>query len=57
MGIILFLRQGDSGGPLVSADGTQIGIVSFGVPCAIGAPDVFTRVYAHVDWITEVISE
>ncbi|XP_011873943.1 PREDICTED: chymotrypsin-1-like [Vollenhovia emeryi] len=42
--------HGDSGGPLV-AKGVQIGIVSFGRPCALGAPDVFTRVSAFEDWI------
>ncbi|KAL0124390.1 hypothetical protein PUN28_006312 [Cardiocondyla obscurior] len=44
--------HGDSGGPLV-AEGVQIGIVSFGVPCARGAPDVFTKVSAFTDWIQE----
>ncbi|KAL0124391.1 hypothetical protein PUN28_006312 [Cardiocondyla obscurior] len=44
--------SGDSGGPLV-AEGVQIGIVSFGVPCARGAPDVFTKVSAFTDWIQE----
>lgn len=44
--------QGDSGGPLV-ADGVQIGIVSFGRPCAIGKPDVFTRVFTFLNFITE----
>ncbi|XP_008212399.1 serine protease 120 isoform X2 [Nasonia vitripennis] len=42
--------HGDSGGPLVS-DGVQIGVVSWGTPCAKGKPDVFTRVYSYVDWI------
>ena len=42
--------QGDSGGPLV-ADGKQIGIVSFGEPCAVGTPDVFTRVSSYTKWI------
>ncbi|XP_058799502.1 chymotrypsin-2-like [Phymastichus coffea] len=42
--------HGDSGGPLV-ADGVQIGIVSFGQPCAAGKPDVFTRVHTFSDWI------
>ncbi|XP_058799350.1 chymotrypsin-2-like [Phymastichus coffea] len=44
--------KGDSGGPLV-ANGIQIGIVSFGQPCARGKPDVFTRVYTFLDWIRE----
>ncbi|XP_012272593.1 chymotrypsin-1 [Orussus abietinus] len=42
--------HGDSGGPLV-ADGVQIGVVSWGTPCAKGRPDVFTRVFSYVDWI------
>ncbi|XP_017754464.1 PREDICTED: chymotrypsin-1-like [Eufriesea mexicana] len=43
--------HGDSGGPLV-ANGKQIGIVSFGSPCAIGKPDVYTRVSSFVSWIS-----
>lgn len=42
--------QGDSGGPLV-ANGSQIGIVSFGRPCAVGYPDVYTRVSSFTSWI------
>lgn len=42
--------KGDSGGPLV-VNGYQVGIVSFGQPCALGYPDVYTRVYSFVDWI------
>ncbi|XP_011694586.1 PREDICTED: serine protease 48-like [Wasmannia auropunctata] len=42
--------HGDSGGPLV-AEGVQIGIVSFGQPCARGSPDVFSRVASFQDWI------
>ncbi|KYQ53536.1 Chymotrypsin-1, partial [Trachymyrmex zeteki] len=43
---------GDSGGPLV-ANGAQIGIVSFGTPCAFGFPDIYTRVSNFVSWINE----
>ncbi|KAI2800510.1 Transmembrane protease serine 5 [Blomia tropicalis] len=47
--------MGDSGGPLVQKQGnkaTQIGIVSFSIPCAVpGYPDVFTRVSKFLDWI------
>ncbi|XP_014215790.1 chymotrypsin-2-like [Copidosoma floridanum] len=46
--------NGDSGGPLV-VDGQQIGIVSFGVPCAMGYPDVYTRVSSFIDWIGDEI--
>ncbi|XP_076641108.1 chymotrypsin-2-like [Halictus rubicundus] len=42
--------NGDSGGPLV-VDGKQVGIVSFGIPCGRGAPDVYTRVYSYKSWI------
>ncbi|XP_018403822.1 PREDICTED: transmembrane protease serine 3-like [Cyphomyrmex costatus] len=42
--------HGDSGGPLV-ANGAQIGIVSYGVPCAVGFPDVYTRVSSFISWI------
>ncbi|XP_045489811.1 chymotrypsin-1 [Pieris rapae] len=45
---------GDSGGPLVK-DKKQVGIVSWGAPCAVGVPDVFTRVYSYVDWIKKKI--
>ncbi|KAL7288898.1 hypothetical protein TKK_0016868 [Trichogramma kaykai] len=48
--------HGDSGGPLV-ADGVQIGIVSFGMPCARGAPDVYTRIFTFIDWIDKQIDE
>ncbi|KAK5640450.1 hypothetical protein RI129_011261 [Pyrocoelia pectoralis] len=43
--------HGDSGGPLVA--NKQIGIVSFGFPCARGYPDAFTRVSAYKDWIEQ----
>ncbi|KOC58589.1 Chymotrypsin-1, partial [Habropoda laboriosa] len=42
--------NGDSGGPLV-VHGVQVGIVSFGQPCAVGKPDVYTRVSSFVSWI------
>ncbi|EGI68359.1 Chymotrypsin-1 [Acromyrmex echinatior] len=42
--------HGDSGSPLVS-NGFQIGIVSFGTPCARGRPDVHTRVTSFTKWI------
>ncbi|CAG9575509.1 unnamed protein product [Danaus chrysippus] len=48
--------HGDSGGPLVE-NNTVVGIVSWGMPCARGYPDVFTRVFAFKDWITENTSE
>ncbi|CAD1473781.1 unnamed protein product, partial [Heterotrigona itama] len=42
--------HGDSGGPLV-VNSLQVGIVSFGQPCAVGKPDVYTRVTSFVSWI------
>ncbi|CAG2101400.1 unnamed protein product [Medioppia subpectinata] len=49
--------MGDSGGPLVQTTGnkaTQIGIVSFSIPCAVhGYPDVFTKVSKYIDWINQ----
>ncbi|CAG4995466.1 unnamed protein product [Parnassius apollo] len=35
--------HGDSGGPLVR-EGRQVGVVSWGLPCAKGKPDVYTKV-------------
>lgn len=45
---------GDSGGPLV-ADNTLIGIVSMSVGCALGYPDMYTKVYSHINWIRDEI--
>ncbi|XP_034170856.1 chymotrypsin-2-like isoform X2 [Osmia lignaria lignaria] len=42
---------GDSGSPVV-LNGVQIGIVSYGHPCALGYPDVHTRVSPYGSWIT-----
>ncbi|XP_063538321.1 chymotrypsin-2-like [Cydia strobilella] len=44
--------NGDSGSALVRTDNQQqIGIVSWGFPCAVGAPDMFVRVSAYRHWI------
>ncbi|XP_045774226.1 chymotrypsin-1-like [Maniola jurtina] len=44
--------NGDSGSPLfLKHTWEQIGIVSWGFPCALGAPDVFTRLGAFKKWI------
>ncbi|XP_012272591.1 chymotrypsin-2-like [Orussus abietinus] len=48
--------HGDSGGALVAGN-EQVGIVSWGYPCARGYPDVFTRVYTYLDWIKKVIDD
>ncbi|XP_024884292.1 chymotrypsin-2-like [Temnothorax curvispinosus] len=47
--------NGDSGGALTYGD-KLVGIVSFGVPCAEGYPDVFTRVYYYRDWVNKYIN-
>lgn len=43
--------HGDSGGPLVSLSNTLVGLVSWGIPCGRGYPDVYTSVYSFLDWI------
>lgn len=43
---------GDSGGAL-TFNNEQIGIVSFGIPCARGYPDVYTKVPSFKKWISE----
>lgn len=45
----------DSGGPLAS-DGAIIGIVSWGLECAGGTPDVYDRVSYHRTWILNTIA-
>ncbi|XP_049875189.1 chymotrypsin-1-like isoform X2 [Pectinophora gossypiella] len=48
--------HGDSGSALIRVDnGQQIGIVSWGVPCARGAPDMFVRVSAYESWLGQNI--
>ncbi|KAK5638843.1 hypothetical protein RI129_013138 [Pyrocoelia pectoralis] len=42
--------QGDSGGPLV-ANREQVGVVSWGIPCAKGNPDIFSSVAYYRNWI------
>lgn len=43
---------GDSGGPL-ALKGELVGIVSWGVPCADGFPDVYTRVSEYTKWVND----
>lgn len=46
--------MGDSGGPLV-ANNVIIGIISWGVPCSMGFPDVYTRIDSYHAWIDTVL--
>lgn len=48
---------GDSGGPLVSSGNVLQGVVSWGIPCANGYPDVFSRVYSFVSWIENTVAQ
>ncbi|KAE8740498.1 hypothetical protein FOCC_FOCC014003, partial [Frankliniella occidentalis] len=56
--------QGDSGGPLqmranpsnaITCIFRIVGVVSFGPPCGLGKPGVYTRVAAYVPWIESVV--
>lgn len=48
--------QGDSGSAL-AADGKLIGIISFGLPCAWGKPDVFEKVLFYKRWIKKIVEK
>ncbi|XP_049881359.1 chymotrypsin-1-like [Pectinophora gossypiella] len=48
--------HGDSGGPLVR-ELRQVGIVSWGIPCARGKPDVYTKVEAFMPWIEKTLND
>lgn len=45
--------NGDSGGPLIDANDELVGVVSWGKPCAVGWPDIYTSVPYHYNWIME----
>ncbi|XP_045487620.1 chymotrypsin-2-like [Pieris rapae] len=50
--------KGDSGSPLVCADNyQQVGVTSWGIPCALGAPDIFSRLSSYKEWILSVLDE
>ncbi|XP_076627562.1 chymotrypsin-1-like [Colletes latitarsis] len=53
-GVGIGLCPGDSGSPLVY-NNQVVGVVSRGVPCARGEPDVFTDVYDTLDFIREAM--
>lgn len=44
--------NGDSGGPLVLGN-QVVGVVNFGVPCALGYPDAFAKVSYLYDWVQD----
>ncbi|XP_075977362.1 chymotrypsin-1-like [Anticarsia gemmatalis] len=49
--------NGDSGSALVSTRShSQIGIVSWGFPCAIGAPDMFVRISGFKHYILDILA-
>ncbi|EAT35961.1 AAEL011917-PA [Aedes aegypti] len=41
---------GDAGGPLLHGGELQ-GVVSWGIPCGLGYPDVYARVSVHRPWV------
>lgn len=45
--------RGDSGSPLTNGN-ELVGIASFGVSCATGVPDVYTRLSSYITWINTV---
>ncbi|XP_053721675.1 chymotrypsin-like protease CTRL-1 [Synchiropus splendidus] len=50
--------QGDSGGPLQfkqNSSWIQAGVTSYGIPCALGIPEVYARVSFFQDWITSQV--
>lgn len=47
--------EGDAGGPLIAST-KIIGIVSWGIACTTGYPDVYTSVYEYRSWILNNIS-
>ncbi|CAB3235821.1 unnamed protein product [Arctia plantaginis] len=46
--------HGDSGSPVIK-NNELVGVVSWGIPCAVGFPDVHTRITPYVEWIQKHI--
>ncbi|KAG7309588.1 hypothetical protein JYU34_004052 [Plutella xylostella] len=46
--------HGDSGGPILK-DNQLAGLISWGIPCAVGFPDVHTRINHYIPWIHDKI--
>lgn len=47
---------GDMGSPLISVNREIVGIASWrGMACGNGFPDVYTRVYSHLNWIWSIL--
>lgn len=52
--------SGDSGGPLQCLQDNQwiqAGITSFGIPCARGIPEVYSRVSSFENWIRSQVAQ
>ncbi|XP_050344645.1 chymotrypsin-2-like [Nymphalis io] len=49
------LRQSDSGSPLGTLKLQQVGIVSWGLACAHGVPDVYTRISAYTHYLAKYL--
>lgn len=49
--------HGDFGGPLITRDGKElIGLASWIMECGDGRPDVYTRVFSHLEFIKRAMS-